>query len=548
MQSIETDDGARDAASAATEPNTGWALAGFSAGAGVIHFAMTPIHASTAWQESLGFAAAGWFQLATAALILTGRGNRRLYQLAVLANLAFIGVWAYSRTAGLPFGENPGVGSDIGAIDASAVALQVGVVLVGLRMWLAPEQRSVGRLAPALSAIAALGLVTAVITSPDAANHNHGSKELTGLAKAVAEVDETRCDTKFNPPSYWEEAATVGVDTRWAGAPPAGDGAMSADGHAHGATAVTDTSTTLPPDPNDGRGSPGLDTLVSATDLAAKSEIEAANLIAALSNASDEDYDAWLWWLRSSGSLAHEHSATFTAEDGSGHGGHVGPQPWKAITNQKDCDRLEKELDRARETALSYPTAQDAMDDGYRLVAPYLPGIASHFIKGQLIDGTFEIEKPEMLLYDGNSPDSQIVGLSYYIFHRGDTKPTQGFTGDNDSGHRHIGLCSAPGGGIIGDSSTTEEECAASGGVKSDGGSGWMSHAWVVPGCESPWGVFSAATPVLDDDLGAARADGSGGPGCAGAGVRERYGLDDAPQGEGESAAKADQPSATAGG
>ena len=29
-----------------------------------------------------------------------------------------------------------------------------------------------------------------------------------------------------------------------------------------------------------------------------------------------------------------------------------------------------------------------------------------------------------------------------------------------------------------------------------------MSHAWVVPGCESPWGVFSGATPVLDDDLG----------------------------------------------
>ena len=33
------------------------------------------------------------------------------------------------------------------------------------------------------------------------------------------------------------------------------------------------------------------------------------------------------------------------------------------------------------------------------------------------------------------------------------------------------------------------------GGKKAEGGNGWMSHAWVVPGCESPWGVFSGATP-----------------------------------------------------
>ena len=37
----------------------------------------------------------------------------------------------------------------------------------------------------------------------------------------------------------------------------------------------------------------------------------------------------------------------------------------------------------------------------------------------------------------------------------------------------------------------TEAECAARGGSKVDGAKGWMVHAWVVPGWESPEGVFS---------------------------------------------------------
>ncbi len=543
MTDVVEDGGSRSAGpgpaaapSPVVPPELGWALAGMSAGAGVIHFAMTPVHAGSAWQEALGFAAAGWFQLASAALVLTGRGTKRLYQLVVLANLAFIGVWVWSRTAGLPFGETPGVAEEIGAIDAATVALQVGVVAVGLRLLTAPERRSVGRLAPAFAAVAVVGLVTAVVTSPDAANHSHGV-QLTALEEAEQQVDEARCDKDVNPASYWKEAEELGVDTRWAGSPPVSAGTTSSDGHDHGAAASSSATTSTLPDPTEGRGSPGLDDLVSATALAATSEVEAARLVVALSHASDDDYQAWLAWLQTSGSLAHTHSAATSAEDGSGHGGHVGPQPWTALTDPEQCDRLHKELALARKTALSYPTAQDAMDDGYVLVTGYVPGIAAHFIKYSLIDGTFEIDKPEMILYDGNGPDAHVVGLSYYLWHAGDAKPTQGFTGDNDSAHRHIGLCNAPNGRVIGDSATTEEECEARGGSKSGGNEGWMSHAWVVPGCESPWGVFSAASPVLDDSLGKAGADG--GPGCAASGVRDRYDMGDAPT-DGETAAAKD--------
>jgi hypothetical protein len=299
---------------APAEPHLGWALAGLSTGAGVIHIAMTPIHAGSAWQEALGFAAAGWFQLVTAAIVLANRGGKRFYELVALANLAFIGVWIWSRTVGLPFGETPNVAEPVGAIDVVCALLELGVILVALRLIIAPEKRSVGRLAPAMCAVAALGLATVVITSPDAANHSHGetAAEPTGIDALRIEVDKERCDKDFNIPAYYKEAKYLGIDTRWGDNPPAVAGAapaVSADGHTHGAaaTASPSSTTTTEPDPYEGRGSPGLDEMVSATGEAANSEGAAAALITVLSEASQKDTT-----LGSGGSAAPVRSATST--------------------------------------------------------------------------------------------------------------------------------------------------------------------------------------------------------------------------------------------
>lgn len=45
----------------------------------------------------------------------------------------------------------------------------------------------------------------------------------------------------------------------------------------------------------------------------------------------------------------------------------------------------------------------------------------------------------------------------------------------------------------------------------------------MVPGCESPWGVFSAASPILDNAL--AEASGTDDGACASSGVLDRYDL-----------------------
>jgi hypothetical protein len=192
------------------------------------------------------------------------------------------------------------------------------------------------------------------------------------------------------------------------------------------------------------------------------------------------------------------------------------------MTDPALCDQLRGELDQARDTALEYPTVADVTKAGWVRVTPYVPGIAAHYMNFGLVDDKFEIDKPEMILYDGSEPDSKVIGLSYYTRLDGNQAPTQGFTGPNDLTHRHFGLC-VNGTGVVGDSTTTDAECKRLGGSKVSGFDGWMMHAWVVPGCESPWGVFSAVNPLLDWSLG--EASGTNDGGCSASSVRNRYAL-----------------------
>ena len=172
---------------------------------------------------------------------------------------------------------------------------------------------------------------------------------------------------------------------------------------------------------------------------------------------------------------------------GHGHGETFEELPMDRPTR----DQLSWELTKAREAAMGHRTVAMALQDGYVMVVPYVPLIGAHYMKFSLVDGTFDVDRPEMLLYDGTNADSQIVGLSYYV--ASSTGEPPGFAGPNDHWHRHIGLCIARNRPVvIGGEKTTAEECAARGGVKSDGSRFWMVHAWVVPGWDSPDGVFSA--------------------------------------------------------
>jgi hypothetical protein len=155
---------------------------------------------------------------------------------------------------------------------------------------------------------------------------------------------------------------------------------------------------------------------------------------------------------------------------------------------------LAQQLVAARDVAMRYPTVADAVRAGYHLVGGgFGPGSGAHYIKFSGF-GTFDPANPPTLIYDGISPTSQVVGLMY--LGGGATAP-EGFAGPNDHWHRHSNVCLRGTDSLFpADSDVTATQCAAAGG-RFMAITTWMVHAWVVPGWESPQGVFSHENPNL---------------------------------------------------
>jgi hypothetical protein len=155
---------------------------------------------------------------------------------------------------------------------------------------------------------------------------------------------------------------------------------------------------------------------------------------------------------------------------------------------------LAAQLVAARTVAMKYPTVADAAAAGYHLVGGgFGPGSGAHYIGGYFMG--FDPSNPLSLIYDGIRPTSQMVGLMYYTM---SNKAPEGFAGPNDHWHRHSGVCLGNGTDVLfpPDSDVTARQCAIAHGSYM-AVTGWMVHAWVVPGWESPRGVFSHENPDL---------------------------------------------------
>ncbi|MDQ1511584.1 MAG: hypothetical protein QOG50_3428 [Actinomycetota bacterium] len=162
---------------------------------------------------------------------------------------------------------------------------------------------------------------------------------------------------------------------------------------------------------------------------------------------------------------------------------------------------LEMQMQQARAVVAKYPTTAAALADHYDKSTPYVPCIGAHYTKFSLA-GSFDPSAPSELLYDGTAPDSKIVGLSYLVVHH--NGPPPGFAGPNDHWHQHNangGLC-LKGAFVVGGEDVSPQQCADRGGRKVLLIDVWMMHAWVVPGFECSWGVFSGECPELGGRLG----------------------------------------------
>lgn len=137
-------------------------LAGLSGGAAAIHAAAAPSHLDELGAIGVGFLAAAAFQGAWA-LACLGGPSRRMVALGIVANLALIIAWAWTRALGLPLPGPAGAPETIGLADGATVTFEVLLVagcVARLLGWDATAGNRAGaREVAAIAVVPVLGLV-----------------------------------------------------------------------------------------------------------------------------------------------------------------------------------------------------------------------------------------------------------------------------------------------------------------------------------------------------------------------------------------------------
>ncbi len=167
--------------------------------------------------------------------------------------------------------------------------------------------------------------------------------------------------------------------------------------------------------------------------------------------------------------------------------------------NAQDQAVLTTQLSESLQAAYRYPTVASAKAAGMILAGGMAPGVGAHYqeingnaFKGINADGSVNPLYPASWIYASVAPDAPVVGVMYESLN---AAAPAGFIGPNDHWHRHSNVCIKFTDGKIGvpfaaDRDVTQQECADVHGQFMQK-TVWMVHAWVVPGWESPQGVFS---------------------------------------------------------
>lgn len=131
----------------------------------------------------------------------------------------------------------------------------------------------------------------------------------------------------------------------------------------------------------------------------------------------------------------------------------------------------EIELEQVKTATAAYVDISVAEDEGRIDVSGFVPNMGHHYLNPALADGTFELLKPEFILY---APDDnglmRMVAVEYGIVPSDPENPgnaPEGFTGDQDEWHFNemIGM--------------------------------WTLHVWTV--LDNPDGIFASHNPTIGD-------------------------------------------------
>jgi hypothetical protein len=125
------------------------------------------------------------------------------------------------------------------------------------------------------------------------------------------------------------------------------------------------------------------------------------------------------------------------------------------------------ELQQARAATARYRNIENAIKDGYSNINVDVPSMGHHFMNTSLVDATFDIRHPEILVYNGlDTGNPELVAVEYAI--PLDDPMPEGFTGSNDVWNGTSGFPF------------------------------WLVHAWVWK--FNPDGAFNWTNPTVDLD------------------------------------------------
>ena len=134
----------------------------------------------------------------------------------------------------------------------------------------------------------------------------------------------------------------------------------------------------------------------------------------------------------------------------------------------KDLDKQNvKELQHVRAASEKYRKIENALKDGYKDIIVDVPNMGHHYMKLDIVNETFDMTKPEILVYNrDHSGTLQLVAVEYAVpIELTPDKAPEGFAGTGDVWDRNIGF------GL------------------------WLLHAWVWH--YNPDGVFNPTNPLV---------------------------------------------------
>lgn len=123
------------------------------------------------------------------------------------------------------------------------------------------------------------------------------------------------------------------------------------------------------------------------------------------------------------------------------------------------------ELQQARAATAKYKRIEKALADGYVDIAVDVQHMGHHYLNANLLDASFDVKHPEILVYNRDENGQQQLVAVEYAVPLGNPRPA-GFTGSDDVWDENAGF------GL------------------------WLLHAWVW--YQNPDGVFAPFNPLVE--------------------------------------------------